>query len=78
MNDAFETLGVYTTPGGHDAQQLASIYSHNDATGGTSDPDDGAGGPDCGKNANAKKCRAGDGQWITLHVFSMPAGAIGH
>ncbi len=78
MNDAFETLGMYTTPGGHDAQQLASIYNHADVVGGTSDPDDGAGGPDCGKNANAKKCRAGDGQWITLHVFSMPAGAIGH
>ena len=78
MNDAFETLGMYTTPDGHDAQQLVDIYSHFDVTGGTSDPDDGAGGPECSKNTNAKKCRTGAGQWITLHVFSMPAGAIGH
>ena len=79
MNDAFETLGMYTSPGGHDAQQLVDIYDgHEDGAGGTSDPDDGAGGPDCTKNANAKKCRTGTGQWITLHVFSMPAGAIGH
>ncbi len=79
MNDAFETLGVYTTPGGHDDVQLNTIYDdHVDVVGGTSDPDDGAGGPDCTKNANAKKCRTGAGQWITLHVFSMPAGAIGH
>jgi hypothetical protein len=78
MNDAFETLGMYTTPGDHDAQQLNIIYDgHDDVVGGTSDPDDGGGGPDCGKNANAKKCRAGDGQWITLHVLSMPPGAIG-
>lgn len=79
MNDAFETLGMYTTPGGHDGQQLADIYGgHEDGAAGTSDPDDGAGGPDCTKNANAKKCRTGTGQWITLHVLSMPAGAIGH
>jgi len=78
MNDAFETLGMYTTPGGHDLQQLNLIYDgHLDATSGTSDPDDGAGGPDCNKNANAKKCRNGAGQWITLHVLSMPPGAIG-
>ncbi|MCH8992023.1 MAG: hypothetical protein IIA44_09795 [Acidobacteria bacterium] len=76
MNDAFETLGMYTTPGGHDAQQLVDIYSHLDGAGGTSDPDDGAGGPDCSKNTNAKKCRTGAGQWITLHVFSMPASTI--
>jgi hypothetical protein len=85
MNDAFETLGLvdddvdYTTPGGHDDGQLNIIYDgHGDVAGGTSDPDDGAGGPDCTKNTNAKKCRSDAGQWITLHVFSMPAGAIGH
>ena len=79
MNDAFETLGMYTTPGGHDVLLLNTIYDgHDDVVGGTSDPDDGGGGgPDCGKSANAKKCRAGDGQWITLHVLSMPPGAIG-
>lgn len=77
MNDAFATLGMYTTPGGHDDVQLNIIYGHDDAVGGTSDPDDGAGGPDCNKNANAKKCRTGAGQWITLHVLSMPPGAIG-
>lgn len=85
MNDAFETLGLvdddvdYTTPGGHDDVQLNIIYDdHVDVVGGTGEPDDGAGGPDCSKNTNAKKCRTGAGQWITLHVFSMPAGAIGH
>ncbi len=84
MNDAFETLGLvdadvdYTTPGGHDDVQLNIIYDgHEDETGGTTEPDDGGGGPDCNKNGNAKKCRAGDGQWITLHVFSMPASAMG-
>ena len=78
MNDAFETLGMYTGPDIHDAEQLNLIYGdHVDVAGGTSDPDDGAGGPDCNKNANAKKCRTGAGQWITLHVLSMPPGAIG-
>ncbi len=78
MNDSFGTLGLYPTPGGHDAQQLISIYDgHTDGTGDTSEPDDGGGGPDCNKNANAKKCRTGAGQWITLHVLSMPPGAIG-
>ncbi|MCZ6631191.1 MAG: hypothetical protein O7D28_07570 [Actinobacteria bacterium] len=78
MNDAFETLGMYTGPDIHDAKQLNLIYDgHVDVVGGTGDPDDGAGGPDCNKNANAKKCRTGAGQWITLHVLSMPPGAIG-
>jgi hypothetical protein len=78
MNDAFATLGMYTGPDIHDAEELNLIYDgHVDVVGGTSDPDDGGGGPDCNKNANAKKCRAGDGQWITIHVLSMPPGAIG-
>lgn len=78
MNDTFDTLGLYTGPGGHDAQQLGIIYDgHSDATGGTDEPDDGSGGPDCNTNRNAKKCRVGAGQWITLHVFSMPTVASG-
>jgi hypothetical protein len=82
MNDTFTELGLYPTPGisdpAHDDDQLNIIYDgHTDGTGDTSDPDDGGGGPDCSKNTNAKKCRAGAGEWITLHVFSMPASAIG-
>ncbi len=78
MNDASGTLGQFTIPGGHDAQQLGIIYdSHSDVTGGTDQPDDGSGGPDCNTNTKAKKCRAGAGQWITLHVFSMPTVASG-
>ena len=77
MNDSGGTLGLYPTPGGHDAPQLTSIYNHTDVTGDTSEPDDGGSGPDCNKNKNAKKCRAGAGEWITIHVFSMPASAIG-
>ena len=65
MNGASH-LGEYTSPNGHDADQLNAIYNHTDTTGGG---DDGGGGPDCEKNSNAKKCRSGNGSWITVHIF---------
>lgn len=71
-------LGEYTHPGGHDDTELNDIYTHGDvAPAPDPEPEPDGGGPDCSKNTNAKKCRAGAGQWITLDVFSMPASAVG-
>jgi hypothetical protein len=77
MNDASATLGVYTTPGGHDKVELDDIYDGHPDGSPAPEPDDGSGGPNCAKNSKPKKCQAGTGQWITLHVFSMPASAAG-
>ncbi len=68
MNDSLATLGLYTAPNGHDTDTLKLIYApHGDVVDGGGDA--GGGGPDCGKNSNAKKCRSGNGVWITVHVF---------
>lgn len=76
MNDAFDTLGLYPTSGGHDGAELASIYTHSDGTVEPPPPDEDDGSTCKGKSK--KKCGgAGAGQWITIHVFPMPASAIG-
>ncbi len=67
MNDSRATLGLYMAPNAHDTAQLNVIYDHSDAI-----SDGGEGGPDCSKSPNAKKCRSGNGQWITVHVFWAP------
>ncbi len=67
MNDSRDTLGLYTSPNVHDTDQLNVIYGHTDPNSGGDE-----GGPDCSKNSNAKKCRSGDGQWVTVHVFWVP------
>jgi hypothetical protein len=75
MNSGAE-LGQHVEPGVHDFEQLGKIYEHtNDLP--TPEPEPDRGGPDCTKSPNAKKCRSGAGQWITVHVFSMPASAAG-
>ncbi len=66
MNDQGH-LGEYTSPNVHDTDQLNAIYGHTDTVGGGDE-----GGPDCSKNSNAKKCRSGAGQWVTVHVFWAP------
>ena len=68
MNDQGH-LGEYTSPNSHDTDQLNAIYTHTHA-GGTTETDDG--GPDCGKNTNAKQCRSGNGFWITVDIFPLP------
>ena len=76
MNDSFATLGLYPTTGGHDAAQLDDIYDGHSEGGSSPEPDNG-GGPDCDTNKKAKKCRADAGQWITVHVFTVPASVSG-
>ena len=68
MNSSIH-LGDFTSPNGHDTEQLNDIYAHTDTTG-TDTTDNG--GPDCNKNTNAKQCRSGNGAWITVHVFRAP------
>ena len=70
MNDQVDLFTVqYTSPNDHDTDQLNAIYydGHTDASSGGDE-----GGPDCSKNTNAKKCRSGNGQWVTIHVFWAP------
>jgi hypothetical protein len=69
MNSSIH-LGEFTSPNGHDTEQLKIIYDgHTDDTGST---DEGSGGPDCNKNTNAKQCRSGNGAWITVDIFPLP------
>lgn len=65
MNSSLH-LGEYTSPNGHDADQLKLIYSHTDATGGGGDG--GGGGCPPGK-PDHPKCTGANGVWITVHVF---------
>ncbi len=69
MNDQAFIGEALTSPNTHDTVQLNDIYNHTDAApSGSTDE----GGPDCSKNSNAKKCRSGNGFWITVHVFTLP------
>ncbi len=75
-------LGQYTTSGGHDELQLNIIYGHPHEPPVDEPPVDepppGSDDPFCDRHPNVKKCQpAGAGQWITLHVFSMPAMTVG-
>jgi hypothetical protein len=77
-------LGQFTTPGVHDEAQLNIIYGppHDDEPPADEPPADepppGGNDPFCDRHPSHRKCQpAGAGQWITLHVFSMPAMTVG-
>ena len=76
MND-IASLGANDadSPNDHDKTELNAIYAHwADEAAGTPSGEEGTGGPNCGeKNKNAKKCRQGNGHWVTVDVFPAPS-----
>ena len=64
MNDTFSTLGAFTSPDAHDAEQLVLVYDHEDVI-----VDDG-GKP--GKGNGRGKGGKPQGGWVVVHVTPIP------
>ena len=64
MNSALSTLGDFTSPNAHDAEQLVLAYDHEDVV-----VDDG--GPGNGKGNGRGKNRP-QGEWVVVHVTPIP------
>ena len=62
MNDTFATLGDFTSPDAHDAEQLVLAYDHEDVISG--------GKP--GKGNGRGKNRQPQGEWVVVHVTPIP------
>ncbi len=61
MNDDLTTLGLFTSPNTHDAEQLALIYDHEDVI-------SGGGGNGKGRGRGGKP----QGEWIIVHTTPIP------
>ncbi len=63
MNDTFATLGDFTSPNIHDAEQLILVYDHEDIIVENDKP---------GKGNGRDKGGKPQGEWIVVHVTPIP------